>query len=79
MIVDFKVESRLIAHMQVNGDFFLEPAEALQAINASLEGAGTDLGEQEYAALIRAGLPARTEMIGFDPEGIAIAIRRALR
>lgn len=79
VIVDFKVESGLIAHMQINGDFFLEPAEALQAINASLEGAAANLDEQEYSALIRDGLPAGTEMIGFDPEGIAVAIRRALQ
>lgn len=79
VIVDFKVESGLIAHMQVNGDFFLEPAEALQAINASLDGAATNLGKHEYSALIRKGLPAGTEMIGFDPEGIAVAISRALR
>jgi lipoate-protein ligase A len=79
VIVDFRVDSGRIDGMQVNGDFFLEPAEALTAINASLEGADVNLSETALAQLISDQLPAGTEMIGFSPEGIAIAIRRALQ
>jgi lipoate-protein ligase A len=79
VIVDFSVADNAITGMQVNGDFFLEPAEALTEINAALEGASVDLDEDGLAQLIHRRLPEGTQMIGFSPEGIAIAITRALR
>jgi lipoate-protein ligase A len=79
VIVDFSVDGGRITGMQVNGDFFLEPAESLADINAALEGADAASTEAELAQRIHDGLPASTQMIGFSPEGIAIAIRRALQ
>lgn len=79
VIVDFGVTDGLIRNMQINGDFFLEPPEALGALNASLEDVHVDTDEQALADLIAAAVPAGAELIGFDPTGIAIAVRRALQ
>lgn len=78
VIVDFDVSDDRIHNMQINGDFFLEPAEALDALNASLEGAELSSSEQELADRVAAAVPEGAQLIGFDPAGIAIAIRRAL-
>lgn len=78
VIVDFEVEDGRIAGMQVNGDFFLEPPEALDAINAALNGVAVDTGEGELAGIVAAGIPEGAELLGFGPEGIATAITRAL-
>lgn len=78
VIVDFDVTDGRIQQMQINGDFFLEPAEVLELLNASLEGASTQASEAELAELVTAAIPADAELIGFTPEGIATAIRRAL-
>jgi lipoate-protein ligase A len=78
VIVDFEVEDERITRMQVNGDFFLEPAEALDSINAALDGLPVTASEDEFAAAVAGSLNTDTQMIGFDPAGIATAIRRAL-
>ncbi len=36
--VDLDTDAGMISHARVAGDFFLEPDEALDAINAALEG-----------------------------------------
>ena len=79
VIVDFDVTNNLIHNMQINGDFFLEPAEALSALNESLENFDATATEQELADRITAAVPQEAELIGFNPTGIAIAIRRALQ
>ncbi len=78
VIVDFEVQDGVIRNMQINGDFFLEPAEALGDLNSSLEGAAVDASEEELARRVREAIPAGAELLGFGPDGIAIAIRRAL-
>lgn len=78
VIVDFDVTDGQIHNMQINGDFFLEPAEALGALNDSLENVDTGASEQQLAERIAAAVPEGAQLIGFDPAGIAIAIRRAL-
>ncbi len=78
VIVDFEVTNGAIRNMQINGDFFLEPPEALEALNASVEGITETASEQELTQLISAAVPEDAQLIGFEPAGIAIAIRRAL-
>ncbi len=78
VIVDFDVADGRIVNMQINGDFFLEPAEVLGLLNSSLEGASILAGEDELAGLVHAAVPEHAELIGFTPEGIATAVRRAL-
>lgn len=74
--VDVDVVDERLANTKISGDFFLEPPEALEDINASLNGMPQDSSVKELAQAIEAKLDAA--MIGFSPEAVGIAIRRAL-
>jgi hypothetical protein len=78
VVVDVEVQDERLAGVMVSGDFFLYPEEALVGITASLEGLPADSDEGEIARAIARALPAGTEMLGFSPEAVAIAVRRAL-
>ncbi|WP_300343207.1 biotin/lipoate A/B protein ligase family protein [Nesterenkonia sp.] len=67
-----------IAAASVNGDFFLEPDDALFSINQALTGLPTSSTRQEIAAAVRSALPDGAQMIGFDEQAVATAVRRAL-
>ena len=76
--VDLSVADGMLRDVRVAGDFFIEPDEALEDIDRALEGlpSGADAGA--LAAAIRAGLRPDASLIGFGPEAVAIAVRRAL-
>ncbi|WP_104118703.1 biotin/lipoate A/B protein ligase family protein [Arthrobacter sp. B1805] len=76
--VDLSLLKGRLADVSVNGDFFLEPDEALLDINAALEGLPADTAPGELAAAVRAGLDSDAVLFGFSPEAIATAVRRAL-
>ncbi|OPF80273.1 lipoate--protein ligase [Streptomyces antioxidans] len=78
VVVDLEVHDGALRGVRVAGDFFLEPDEALHAIDRALEGAPADADAQALAARVTAGLPADTVMFGFSPEAVGIAVRRAL-
>lgn len=77
-MVDVELSGDAIGSVKISGDFFLEPAEALAAIAASLGGAAATASEEELSERIAAQLPDDVEMIGFSPEAIATAVRRAI-
>jgi lipoate---protein ligase len=77
-VVDLDVFDGCLANVVVSGDFFLYPEEALDPIVAALEGAPVTLDEAQLAARVQQAIPAGAEMMGFSPQAIAIAIRRAL-
>src|SRR3546814_20992772 len=64
--------------VQVSGDFFLDPASALDDIDAALEGLPVETGETALAAAVTATLDRETQLFGITPEGVAVAVRRAL-
>jgi lipoate---protein ligase len=85
--VDLQLSDNRLSHVQVSGDFFLDPDEALAIIDASLDGLSADTTVAELAARIEEGLDrARKDgrlgvpvtMAGFDTHAIAMAVRRAL-
>ncbi|UUN31515.1 lipoyl protein ligase domain-containing protein [Streptomyces sp. FIT100] len=78
VIVDLDVEDGRLRDVRVAGDFFLEPDEALPAIDRALEGAPADLDTAALAQRIEAALPPGTEMYGLTTEGIGVTVRRAL-
>ncbi len=78
VVVDVDVEEGVLRHVRVAGDFFLEPDEALDAVNGALEGAPADTDAAGLAARVEAALPAGTVMYGLTSEGVGIAVRRAL-
>ncbi|WP_447041173.1 lipoate--protein ligase family protein [Streptomyces sp. DSM 118878] len=78
VVVDLDVEDSVLRHVRVAGDFFLEPDEALDAINGALDGAPADTDAAGLAARVEAALPEGTVMYGLTSEGLGIAVRRAL-
>lgn len=64
--------SDVFEDVTITGDFFLEPPEALEDIEAAIEGADVDIGDEKLIERID-GVGA--EMIGFGPEHIVEALR----
>lgn len=67
-----------LSSIVVSGDFFLEPAEALLAINSQLVGMAASTPVAELAAVVSRAAGPDAHFIGFSPEAVAIAVRRAL-
>ena len=78
MVVDLSIADGRMTAVQVSGDFFLEPASALDAIDAALEGLPVETSEAALAAAVAATLVPETQLFGITPEGVAVAVRRAL-
>lgn len=78
VVVDLELRAGRMADVVVSGDFFLEPAEALDAITGALEGAPAELDPEAIAGRIELALGDGVEMIGFTPAAVATAVRRAL-
>ncbi|HEY4531443.1 MAG TPA: biotin--protein ligase [Luteimonas sp.] len=78
VVVDLAVSAGRIAEVQVSGDFFLEPATALDTINAALVGLAADADAARLAAAVSEALEPDTQLYGISPEGVAVAVRRAL-
>lgn len=64
--------------VQISGDFFLEPDEALGRITAALEGAPAELSANALAERVQGALLPTDVPFGITPEGVGIAVRRAL-
>ena len=74
---DVVVEDGVIAEVHVNGDFFLEPDDALERLNQALVG----LPERASVETMTARLEDAVEdahLVGFTTDSVAIAVRRAL-
>lgn len=78
VVVDCTVRDGRIADMEVTGDFFLYPEEALDTITRTLIGLPTSLPADEIAALIHANVGSNVTFLGFSPEAIGIAVTRAM-
>lgn len=76
--VDVEVDGDVLAQVAVSGDFFLEPDDALDTIRAALVGARVTSSVAQLTALLEAALGPDVTMVGFGPEAVAIAVRRAL-
>jgi lipoate-protein ligase A len=78
VVVDLDVREGKLVDFRLAGDFFLEPDEALEAIDQSVNGLDAASDSGAIVAAIRGGLPENTTMLGVSAEGIAVAIRRSL-
>lgn len=78
VVADFNVRDDRFSDVIVSGDFFLYPEEALDAIVGAVEGLEVASGEGEIARAVEASIPDGTEMLGFSPEAVAIALKRGL-
>jgi lipoate-protein ligase A len=79
VVVDLDVRDGRLAGVRLSGDFFLEPDEALRAIDRALDGQPAATAAAALADAVRAALPAGTAMYGISPEAVAEAVRRALQ
>lgn len=78
VVADLDLRDGRLANVRISGDFFLEPDEALGDIIAALEGLEATTDAAGMAAAIRRGLRPDAMLMGFSPEAVAIAVRRAL-
>src|SRR3954464_15555872 len=78
VVADLDVIDDAVRRAQISGDFFLEPDDALERINGALGGLPIGTPAAQVAARVRAVLGDGVEMLGFSPEAIAVAVRRAL-
>lgn len=78
VVVDLEVENGRIARFRLAGDFFLEPDAALDDINAAVTGLPVESDATAIAAAVRGALPEGAQLLGFTPEAVGTAVRRAL-
>lgn len=76
--VDVVTADGVITEAFVSGDFFLEPDEALEDINDALVGLSSTASVADLAAAIESRLSDDVRMLGFGPDSVGIAVRRAL-
>ncbi len=77
VVADLDIIDDQLRNVLITGDFFLEPETTLATLTASLEGMPSDATEADLAARI-AEASQGSEMLGITPEGVAVAVRRAV-
>jgi lipoate-protein ligase A len=77
VVVDLVLTDGRMRQVQLSGDFFLAPDEALGWLTSALEGQPADLAPEHLAATL-AMAAAGAELLGVSPAGIATAVRRAV-
>lgn len=78
VIADIEVADSTITKARISGDFFLEPDDTLERINAAVTGAPVDTNAAALTARINNGLDDGVVMLGLSSDAIAVAVRRAL-
>ncbi|MBF4614222.1 lipoate--protein ligase family protein [Curtobacterium sp. VKM Ac-1376] len=78
VVVDLEVVDGTIEQFRLAGDFFLEPDDALPLIDAAVNGLPATTDAAGIAAAVRTALPADAVLLGFTPEAVGVAVRRAL-
>lgn len=77
VVVDYEVAGGRLRHVQLSGDFFLEPPEGLRTLDQALEGAAVDTPPEALTRRLEAAIAGRMTLIGFDAAAIATAVRGA--
>jgi lipoate-protein ligase A len=78
VVVDLDVIDGVIHDFHLAGDFFLEPDNALEAIDRAVNGLPADSDAKRFTEAISAALPKDAVLLGFSAESVATTIRRAL-
>lgn len=78
VVVDLDATDGVISEFALAGDFFLEPDEALGEIDRAIVGLPATADVPTIAAAVRRALPEGAQLLGFTPESIGTAVRRAL-
>jgi len=75
---DVEVADGRLGRVQVSGDFFLEPGDALDRVNAALTGIPVDADTSVITTRVKATLGSDAMLAGFTAGAVATAVRRAL-
>jgi lipoate-protein ligase A len=78
VVVDLEVVDERIADFRLAGDFFLEPDEALGAINDAVTGLPANSDAKTISAAVTRALPDGAVLLGFSADAVAVAVRRSL-
>lgn len=78
VVVDFSLQEGALTGVQIAGDFFLFPDDALARLCKGLEGTLHSHSIHERMAAIDASMAVGDEMIGFTSHAIAVAVERAI-
>lgn len=78
VVVDLEVKEGKLSDFRLAGDFFLEPDSALETINSAVNGLPADSDLDRITSAVKSALPEDALLLGFGPDSVAIAIRRAL-
>lgn len=78
VVVDLQVLQDRLHDVRLSGDFFLEPPDALDAINAVLNGMPHDTTPEQLEQAVQATIGPDVMMYGLTAAGIAVVVRRAL-
>lgn len=79
VVVDLDVIDGRLRNVVVSGDFFVYPEEEHPVIANALDGVDIDLDDDSMAERIRMDLHPETTLLGTSPEGVVIAVRRAIQ
>ncbi len=78
VVVDLHVQAGRLHDVRLSGDFFLEPPETLERINAALTGLPADATTEALEQAVHAVVDPEVMMYGITVAGIAVVIQRAL-
>lgn len=77
--VNFDVTDGRLENVQITGDFFLYPEEALESITNAVEGQAASVNHDALVSAIESAVAPDVKLVGFSPEAIAIAMERGLK
>ncbi len=80
-LLSIKVKyGKKVEKIEILGDFFLYPEEALSEIEKSLTGIDTNLAENEITIMVQSVVDKEgAELVGITPEAIASTLRSAIK
>lgn len=79
VMADLEVDARgLLRDVRISGDFFLEPDDALERMNSTLNGLPASTDTTRLAERVDAGLGPEAMLLGFSAQAVAVAVRRAV-
>ncbi|UYM07043.1 lipoyl protein ligase domain-containing protein [Solicola gregarius] len=78
VVADLQIDAGRLTDVQISGDFFLEPDDALERIDKSLVGLSTSTTADGLTAVVAEAAGPEAVMLGFEPKSVATAVRRAL-
>lgn len=71
-------DGHTITRVHLSGDFFLEPDDLLEVMNAAITGLPITASHEDIARAVTRVLPDDAVLLGVSPDAVATVVRRAL-